>query len=105
MRILVRTTLIATFLSVASVLALTLFVSRIMHMNQPPSDFETWPAPKKEAYLYEHHGSTVKGVDLLQLWLHEPAQALPIVLPETAFTFSLAWVAAFLGGIRRNARP
>ena len=105
MRILVRTTLIATFLSAASVLALTLFVSRVMHMSETPNDFESWSAPKKEAYLYEHHGPTVKGFELLQLWFREPAQALPIVVPEAIFSFSLAWVAAFLGGIQRNARP
>jgi len=104
MRLVMRTTLIAMFLSILGVLTLTLFVTYVMPMTQPPNDFGSWPTAKKEAYLYEHHLPSVRGIGLLRFWVHEPAQALPIIAPEAVYSFSLAWVAAFLGGIRRNAR-
>src|SRR5947208_1693031 len=94
-RLLARTTLIAALLSVVSVLALTLFVSRVMHLSMPPDEFDAWPAPKKEAYLYEHRPPILAGFELLKVWAREPAEALPYVVPEAALTFSLSWVAAF----------
>lgn len=105
MRLLVRTTLIAALLSIVSVIALTLFVSRVMHLSIPPDEFAAWPAPKKEAYLYEHRPPTLSGFELLKAWAREPAEALPSVVPEAAITFSLAWVAAFVGGVWQRRRP
>ena len=96
MQLLGRTTLIAALLTVVGVLTLTLSVTRVMHLSSPPSDFDSWPAPKKEAYLYEHRPATLAGFELLRTWVSEPSTALPYVEPQAALTFSLSWVAAFL---------
>ena len=97
--LLARSTLLAALLSVLAILALNLFATRVMHPSGIPADFASWPGPKKEAYLYEHPTTTVKGVDLLELWLHEPSNALPIVVPQVVVAFPLCWLASFLGGL------
>jgi hypothetical protein len=97
--LLARTTAIAALLTLLTVVALNLFVTWSANLQQPPEDFASWPAPKKEAYLYEHRPSTYRGVALLELWLHEPSAALPVVVPQIAITFPLAWFAAFFGGL------
>jgi hypothetical protein len=76
-----------------------------MHLSMPPDEFDAWPAPKKEAYLYEHRPPTLAGFELLKVWVQEPAEALPYVVPEAAFTFLLSWVAAFSGGVWQKRRP
>jgi len=105
MHVLARTTIIACSLTLVGVLALTLFVTRVIHLNMPPDEFAAWTASKKEAYLDEHRAPTLAGFELLKVWAREPAEALPYVAPEAALIFSLSWVAAFLGGIWQRRRP
>src|SRR5437764_112781 len=104
MHLLARTTIVACSLTIVSVLALTLFVARIVSLSMPPDEFAAWPAPKKEAYLYEQRPASLAGLELLKHWAGKPAEALPYIAPEAAFIFSLSWAAAFFGGIWQKRR-
>jgi len=97
--LLARTTAIAVLLTLVTVLALNLFVTRSMHLQQQPEDFASWPAAKKEAYLHEHRPDTYEGLALLQLWLYEPDLAGSVVVPQLEVLFPLAWFAALFGGL------
>lgn len=96
--LLAKATLLAAALSIITILALTLFITKIMPIHMPPEDFAAWPTAKKEAYLYEHHTPSVHGIELLKRWIQEPEEAVSFISPQAGLVFPLSWIAAFLGG-------